>query len=314
MTVLATVTRSGVVESRHHGSVVALNADGSVAFAIGDVSTDVYPRSSTKPLLSIAMLNAGLVATPEQLALSMSSHSGEAAHLAVVRSLLQRYELTVDQLGNTADLPLGDEARADALRHGAHAEPILMNCSGKHAAMLATCRVNGWSLDGYLSPDHPLQRAGTIAVDALTEDGHRHIGVDGCGAPAHPVSLLGLARSYRTIALGEHADHVALRDAALAHGNLIGGTGRDVTTLIDELGVFAKDGAEGVYAVATTKGHAVALKIEDGANRPRAAVVLDALALLGVDVGDLPSRMRVHALGHGQPVGEVTSRLADLIR
>jgi L-asparaginase II len=312
MTILATVSRSGVVESRHHGSLVALNADGTIAFAVGDTSADIYPRSSTKPMLSVAMLERGFEGTAEQIALSMASHSGEAVHLDVVRSLLDRYDLTVDQLGNTPDLPLGDDARAAALRRGDHAEPLMMNCSGKHAAMLATCRINGWSLHGYLSPDHPLQLAGTAAVDDLTVDGHRHIGVDGCGAPAHVMSLLGLARSYRTIALGRRPHLAHLRDAVLAHPQLVGGTGRDVTTFIRELGVFAKDGAEGVYAVATTDGRAVALKIEDGANRPRAAVVLDALTLLGVDVGDLATEMRVHNLGHGHPVGEVTSLLTSL--
>jgi L-asparaginase II len=311
--VIATVSRSGVVESRHHGSVVALNADGTVAFAVGDANADIYPRSSTKPLLSIAMLERGFEGTAEQLALSMASHSGEAVHLEVVQSLLHRYGLSVDQLGNTSDLPLGDDARSAALRRGDHAAPLTMNCSGKHAAMLATCCVNGWPLDGYLSPDHPLQLAGTAAVDDLTVDGHRHIGVDGCGAPAHLISLAGLARSYRTIALAEHAHHRQLRDAVIRHPQLVGGTGRDVTTLIRELGVFAKDGAEGVYAVATTDGRSIALKVEDGANRPRAAVVLDALALLGVDVGDLPTSMRLHNLGHGRPVGDVTSVLSSLV-
>jgi L-asparaginase II len=311
--VIATVSRSSVIESRHRGSVVGLNADGSIAFAVGDAYADIYPRSSTKPMLSIAMLERGFDGTPEHVALSMSSHSGEAVHLEVVRSLLDRYDLSVEQLGNTADLPLGDDARAEALRRGDHAEPLTMNCSGKHAAMLATCRINGWSLDDYLSPDHPLQLAGTAAVDDLTVDGHRHIGVDGCGAPAHLVSLLGLARSYRTIALGEQPQHRQLCDAVIAHPHLVGGTGRDVTTLIRELGVFAKDGAEGVYAVATTDGRAVAMKVEDGANRPRAAVMLDALTLLGVDVGDLPETMRLHNFGHGRPVGEIASVLASLV-
>jgi L-asparaginase II len=311
--VIATVSRSGVVESRHHGSVVGLNSDGTIAFAVGDANGDIYPRSSTKPMLSIAMLECGFEGTPEHVAVSMASHSGEPVHLDVVRSLLQRYDLSVDQLGNTPDLPLGDDARVAALRRGDHAQPLTMNCSGKHAAMLATCRINGWPIDDYLSPDHPLQRAGTAAVDDLTVDGHRHIGVDGCGAPAHVVSLLGLARSYRTIALGERLNHRQLRDAVLAHPQLVGGTGRDVTTLIRDLGVFAKDGAEGVYAVATPDGRAVALKVEDGTNRPRVAVLLDALTLLGVDVGDLPTSMRLHNLGHGRPVGDVTSVLSSLV-
>jgi L-asparaginase II len=313
MTEIAVVTRSGVIESRHHGSVVGLNADGTVAFSVGDHEAAVYPRSSTKPMLSVAMIDAGFVAPPEHLALSMASHSGEAMHLSVVCEILANYSLTVEQLGNTADLPLGDDARTHALRHGAKPAPLTMNCSGKHAAMLATCVVNGWPLDGYLSPEHPLQRAGTAAVDALTVDGHQHIGVDGCGAPAHLISLVGLARSYRSIALGEQPAHAKLRDAVLAHPELVGGTGRDVTTFIRNLGVFAKDGAEGVYGVATTDGRAVAIKIEDGANRPRAAVVLDALSLLGIDVGDLPDSMRVHNLGHGKPVGAVTSLLHDLV-
>ncbi len=32
-----------------------------------------------------------------------------------------------------------------------------MNCSGKHAAMLTACVANGWPVDTYLDPSHPLQ-------------------------------------------------------------------------------------------------------------------------------------------------------------
>jgi len=54
--VLAEVIRSGFVESRHRGSIVAIAPDGTYAFTAGSANTPVYPRSSNKPLQAAAML------------------------------------------------------------------------------------------------------------------------------------------------------------------------------------------------------------------------------------------------------------------
>ena len=72
-----------------------------------------------------------------------------------------------------------------------------MNCSGKHAAMLATCVANGWPTATYLEPDHPLQIAVRETVTELTGDEVTATGVDGCGAPLFAVTLTGLARAFR---------------------------------------------------------------------------------------------------------------------
>jgi L-asparaginase II len=91
-----------------------------------------------------------------------------------------------------------------------------------------------------------------------------------------------------------------------AHPWLVGGTGRDVTALMQAVdGLVAKDGAEGVYAAATREGASVAMKIEDGAGRARAPVMVAALRAAGVDAPGLEEISTVPVLGGGEPVGDV---------
>ena len=121
------------------------------------------------------------------------------------------------------------------------------------------------------------------------------------------MSLLGLARAYRTIARGEAGSAGdAVRRAMIAHPFMVGGPGRDVTTMMQTIdGLMAKDGAEGVYGAALPDGRAVALKVADGGGRARAVVLAAALAALGVDVTAAEDAWRVPVLGHGAPVGAV---------
>lgn len=311
---LAETTRSGFVESVHQGAVVALGRDGSLAFAAGDPTVAVYPRSSTKPLLALAMVRAGLVLPPDLLALVCASHGGTPVHLDGVRRILAGAGLDEAALGNTPDLPLDSTSSHDVVRAGGGPTPLQQNCSGKHAGMLATCVINGWPLDSYLDDDHPLQRAITASLPSVTEEVVLHIGVDGCGAPAHAMSLIALARSFRNIATGAAGD--AGRRVATAmseHPDLLGGPGRDVTELIQSIpGLVAKDGAEGVYAAALPDGRAVAIKVADGASRARPPIMLAALRAMGVDVSAVEPLVRQTILGHGREVGEV--RITDALR
>ena len=304
---LAETTRSGFVECVHRGAVVALDRDGSIAFAAGDPSVAVYPRSSTKPLLALAMVQAGLVLPPDLLALVCASHGGTALHLEGVRRILAGAGLAEAALANTPDLPLDSEASRDVVRSGGGRTALQQNCSGKHAGMLATCVINGWPLDSYLDESHPLQLAITASLPSVTEEAVVHIGVDGCGAPAHVMSLVGLARAFRNIAIGaagESARQVA--SAMTTHPVLLGGPGRDVTELIQLVpGLVAKDGAEGVYAAALPDGRAVAIKVADGASRARPPIMLAALRAMDVDVSAVEPLVRQTILGHGREVGEV---------
>ncbi len=300
---LAEVVRSGYVEGTHHGSVIALRPDGSVALAIGNVVRPVFPRSSNKPLQVMALLEAGWEPTDEvEIALACSSHNGEPGHLDVVRRMLGDL-----RLGTPALPPLHQESWFALLRAGGEATPLTMNCSGKHAAMLRTCAINGWSTEDYLEPEHPVQQACLRGIEMIAGETVEHVAVDGCGAPQHALTLTGLARAFGR--LGSTPLHAAARrtaEAMRAHPWHVGGTGRDVTALMEGIpGLIAKDGAEGVYAVGFPDGAAVALKIADGAERARMPVLVAALRALGVDAPVLEQYATTPVLGGGRRVGEV---------
>jgi L-asparaginase II len=299
-------TRSGVRETVHWAAVVGLERDGSVAFALGNPDALMYPRSSMKPLQAAAMVGLGLSVPADLLALACASHDGAPVHTNGVRRLLHLFGMDESALANLSSLPLDPMEAEEVVRAGGGPSPLLMNCSGKHAAMLATCVVNGWPADAsYLLPDHPLQEAITVALPAWAGAEHAHIGIDGCGAPAHVMTLTELARSYRAIVTGMAG--TAVPSAMTAHPEMVGGPRRDVSVLMRSIpGLVAKDGADGVYAAALPDGRAVALKIADGSAQARVPVLIAALALLGVDVSEVPeSTRRVPVLGHGRPVGEL---------
>ena len=305
---LAVTTRNGHDESVHYGAVVALESDGSVAFALGDAGAVVFPRSSTKPIQATAMVASGLSLPPRLLALVCASHDGRAEHLSTAKEILATAGLTEDALGNTADYPLDPDAQDAAIRAGGIKTALQMNCSGKHSGMLATCVHNGWDLESYLHVDHPLQLRITEMVPQLADEEASFIGVDGCGAPAHALSLTGLARAFRSVALAPSSSAAGqVATAIRQHPEMLGGPTRDITLLIQGVpGLMGKDGAEGVFAIALPDGRAIALKISDGANRARPPVMKFALQALGVDVSAVDPRAFDSVIfGHGKPVGSV---------
>jgi L-asparaginase II len=301
-----------MVESTHVGALVALRPDGSTALALGDLDRPVLPRSSNKPLQAVGMLDSGwLPADEAQLAIACASHSGEPVHLDAVRRLLG--PLTEDDLGCPPMLPLDDAAAHALLAAGGTATRLTMNCSGKHAAMLATCRARGWPTHGYLDPAHPLQVALTAAVERLAGEPVPLVAVDGCGAPQHALTLPGLARAFaRLVTAPAGTPERRTADAVRARPDLVGGTGRDVTLLMQGVpGLLAKDGAEGVYAAALPSGAAVALKVEDGSARARGPVLVAALRALGAEAAVLDELAVLPVLGGGSRVGEV--RIAGVL-
>jgi L-asparaginase II len=310
--VLAEVVRSGFVESRHRGSVVALAPDGLFAFTAGSANTPVFPRSSNKPLQAAAMLRAGLALEGELLALAAASHSGEDFHVKGVRDILDYVGLTAADLQCPPSLP-GDEATARRLiRESDQPESrVRFNCSGKHAAMLATCIVNGWPTETYRNPEHPLQVHIRRVVEDLAREPVAAIGVDGCGAPVFALTLGGLARAFRALVLAEPGSaERKVADAMRKFPEWTSGTTRDEAALMNAIpGLLLKAGAEGVNAFALPDGSAAAVKIEDGAARARTPLTIAILALLGAQPpADLAS---TPVTGGGEQVGIVrAARLA----
>ncbi|MGQ5262232.1 asparaginase [Micromonospora sp. ZYX-F-536] len=316
---LARVVRNGFVESRHYGSVVVLAPDGTVARAAGVPDEPVLPRSTLKPVQALACsvaaaggLGGGDRLTGPALALAAGSHTGDDRHVEVVRAMLADAGLTEDALGCPVDWPEDEPTRDRLIRAGGQRERIRMNCSGKHAAMLVACVARSWSTHDYLDPEHPLQRETAATVARLAGTPIAHVAVDGCGAPLFGLPLTGLARTFQalvTAPAGSHEERVA--QAMRQHPEYVGGWhGHPNTDLMRALpGVLAKGGAEGVLAVATPDGHAVAVKVVDGSPRATTAVVLAALDAVGVPVGGADALRRVPVLGGGEPVGAVTAAI-----
>jgi len=305
--VLAQVVRSGFVESVHHGRVIGLAADGSVAFAAGAVDAPFFGRSSVKPLQATGMLRAGLPVTGELLALGAASHSGEPFHLDGARRILASAGLDESALGCPPDFPLDETARLDWIRGGHGRERIAMNCSGKHSAMLATCVAAGWPAEGYLDPGHPLQQALRATVTELAGD-VPVTGVDGCGAPIFGTTLRGLAAAGRALVTGGAGEEGAAVAAAYrAFPEWTSGTRRPETALMRAVpGLMVKAGAEGVQLAVAEDGRAVAVKVDDGAGRAAVPVLVAALRRLGVELpDDLGPVLDPPVLGGGRPVGVV---------
>lgn len=302
--VVAEVVRSGLVESVHHGAVVALDRDGEIALAVGDVAAPLFPRSSSKPLQAVAMLQLGLNLNGELLALAAASHSGESFHVEGARQILASVNLDEADLQCPPALPMDEAA---ALAAGGERTRLAMNCSGKHAAMLATCVINDWPTDRYLDADHPLQVAIAETLEALTGEQVAATGVDGCGAPVLAISLLGLARAFRSLALAEDGSPAHRVGAAFrAHPAWTSGSTREEHLLMRTMpGLVNKAGAEGVDALALLDGRTVTLKIADGNQRARVPVALAALRRLGVETPPLEDIAPSPILGGERPVGEV---------
>ena len=190
---------------------------------------------------------------------------------------------------------------------GGHPAPVLMNCSGKHAAMLLTCVVNDWPLGDYTDVGHPLQAAIRDEIVDLAGEEPWAVGVDGCGAPIFALTLSGLARAAAACVLADPGTPPRrVADAMRAHPEWVAGTRRDATALARSLpGLLLKEGAEAVYMASFDDGRAIALKIDDGANRARPVAMAGILQAIGVDNDVIESHAHAPLLGAGAVVGEI---------
>jgi L-asparaginase II len=300
---LAEVVRGELVESVHFGSAIVVGPDGDVLFEAGATRTPMFPRSAMKPLQTVGMVGAGLKLEPELLALACASHGGQRFHLDGVRRMLGQAGLADADLQNTPGFPLDEHARA---AYGRVPSSLAGNCSGKHAAMLATCVVNDWPTVTYRMPDHPVQQRIAATVTELAGEPIATTTVDGCGAPLFGLSLHGLATAFREIGLAETAATQQVSAAISEYPEWVASTRHPNTRLLRALpGSVGKGGAEGVLALAVPGGPAIAIKISDGSHRPTVLLAVALLRAFGITNAELDELAEIPVLGHGKPVGVI---------
>jgi L-asparaginase II len=236
------------------------------------------------------MVRSGLDLEPRLLALAQSSHSGAQMHLDGAREILASVGLAESALQCALDRPLGDAER----RAWGENPPtqIAMNCSGKHAAMLATCVKNGWPIETYLEANHPLQLAIKEELENLAGEKITLTSTDGCGAPLFLLSLIGLARAVRAITISIDPVHQSVMNAARAFPEMVGGVGRHNTEMMQQVpGLFMKDGAEAVNVCSLADGRTFVFKVSDGSLRAFRTIVHACLKDFGIDTALTPEKV-----------------------
>ena len=159
--VLIEVTRGPLVECRHRGVVAVADAFGSIVLELGEVHAPVFPRSAIKPLQALAVLETGAAHRygfqDRHIALAAASHSGTRAHVEAAAEMLASAGLSETALHCGTHLPRDEEEQRVLLRANAKPGPLHHNCSGKHAAMLATAKHMGEPIESYERSSNPVQ-------------------------------------------------------------------------------------------------------------------------------------------------------------
>jgi len=282
------VRRGGLVESAHMGHAVICDDTGAIVAAWGDPGAVIYPRSACKMIQALPLLESGAAdragLRPEHLALACASHNGAAIHTDRVTRWLSDLGLGEADLRCGSHLPY-DEARAQQMIRDDEAPcQIHNNCSGKHCGFLTLARDMKAGPE-YTEADHPVQVAALEAFERATGEVSPGWSVDGCSAPNFQTTLLGLARAMAGFAAATDGPKVRLREAMMAHPDLVAGEGRACTGLMRAVTepVALKTGAEGVFtAILPGRKLGLALKITDGATRASECATAALLVRLGV--------------------------------
>jgi L-asparaginase II len=300
-TVIAEATRGGIIESVHHGVVVAVDAAGEIVAAAGDPEQAVFFRSSAKPFQAIPVIESGAADafgfTPAELALCCASHAASPEHQRQVAAMLAKIGLSTADLQCGCPLPMDEPEAARVVLGEVAPSPLQCDCSGKHTGMLATIVHEGLSRHDYLDPAHLLQRRilRLMAEVMRVPESSIVLGTDGCSLPTFAAPLRAFATAYaalaapRSVPVAAGRDHAAalerLRGAMTAHPDNVSGEGHLVTDLMALTGgrVVAKTGAEGLICLAVPERElGIAIRVLDGSYRAHAVVACSTLVQLGI--------------------------------
>ncbi len=293
---LVAATRGGAVENVHYGAIAVVDLSGRLVAGVGDVRAMTFTRSACKPFQAAPFVAAGGLEQfgfdTRETALLCASHSGEPRHLDIARAMLAKIGCSEADLQCGVHPPMAYRVQGRLPREGEVFVPAGHNCSGKHAGMLAHCRLLGADTAHYLDPDHPVQQSIRTSVAHYLGQSvaSMPVGVDGCSAPNFAAPLSSIACAFAALAAGATAEGpdpvlARLRDAMTAHPGLVSGEGRSDEALM-RLGAgdwVTKIGAEAVQGIGVrSRGLGIAIKVSDGSEKALHAVIVEVLRQLAL--------------------------------
>ena len=322
--------RDGLTEEFHTGVV-----------QYGEENTDITPyylRSCAKPLQACLLLDYGIDLTPKELAFCSGSHAGENCHVEIAKEILNKLRLNESYLKCGIHAPLSRTMQDKMLLNGEKTSQIHNNCSGKHLGFLAICKQQGWDLDTYYEPEHPLQKEVKRKIYELCEitdtnsqpspskreynklkylypypmttDGCGGVNkslpeiypmtTDGCGVPIVSMPLGNLVKGYINL----NKKYPELVNAILQNPYIYGGENRLDTEIIQKSdGLLAKVGAGGLCVVLNAKkNEAFAVKMNDANTEARRFAVFEIINSLNWAKVEIDRTIKTL---NGKIVGEV---------
>ena len=203
------------------------------------------------------------------IALSCGSHSGSKLHTREAFKILWDFDIDINNL------------KCPKIKNS----PLEHNCSGKHAAFLATCKKLNWPLDSYLKGNHPLQIEIFRIISELLEIPASDIYAerDDCGAPTLYMKLNEMAKLYSILSSSDNAELEQISRAMITNPILVSDNNKFDTEIIKASHgqVISKGGAEGIQCLCkVNEGIGLALKVEDGSRRAKHAASLHLLKQL----------------------------------
>lgn len=288
------IWRGPFLESMHSGHAVVCDDTGQIVESWGDPEAVVLPRSSSKMLQALPLLESGAAAdaglTDEQLALACASHNGSEIHSVRVKAWLEALGKSDEDFRCGPQEPRDIAVRDALIREDKPVCRYHNNCSGKHSGFLTLTKYLNAGPD-YVAVDHPVQKAVKAAFEEVTQEATPGYGIDGCSAPNFATTMHGMARAMAFFA-GANPDGGARESAAAkltramaTYPELVAGEGRACTDLMRAMDhkVAVKTGAEAYFiAIVPEKKMGVAVKILDGSTRGAECAIASILVRLGV--------------------------------
>lgn len=287
--------RDETLECVHRGHICGIGTDGRVQYEVGDADFIAYLRSAGKPFQAIPGVRNGIIEAfglnEREVAIMGASHRGESFHMETLQQLMKKVGLTEDCLICHPSYPLQRQAREEVIRHQGQAKRVYHNCSGKHLGVLAYCKLMGYPLEHYEHPDHPAQQeiVRTLSMMAELPEDQIKRGTDGCGLPVFALPLRHIALAYLKLACPERIDDLKTREAVVkitkamhAHPEMISGTNRICSTLMEDPNIVAKGGFKGIYGFSLRDEQlGFAFKVIDGSDEEWAHIVVSILEQIG---------------------------------